>query len=100
MECLRLIANPIHLINEKKKKEQQLIPCNPKVDFNSNLREIINEKYKKVYLSDLNFKEIILIVDNYIDDILIHRIISDCITNIIDNILENSDKFDFCLPFD
>ena len=40
------------------------------------------------------------LINDYIDDLLIQRIVNECITNIIDDIIENSDKFDFCLPFD
>jgi len=99
MEALRLIANPIHLICEKQKHVDNAT-YNQKEDFNSNIKEILNDKYKKVYLSDLNYKEIIILVDNYIDNILIQRIVNDCLTKLIEDTIDNSDKFDFCLPFD
>jgi len=93
---LRLIANPIHLKNENINKETKIIKNNT----DSKLYEFLNEKYHKVYLSELNFKEIIKTVDTYIDDILIQRIVNECINEIINDIIEKSDKFDFCLPFD
>ena len=98
MECLRLIANPAHLLPEKQTATDA--PLKPKHNYDVKLREIINEKYKSVYLSDLNFKEIVKLMDDYIDEILTHRAVSECLTTIIDNVIENSDKFDFCLPFD
>tara|TARA_B110000285_G_scaffold12933_1_gene12833 strand:- start:977 stop:1270 length:294 start_codon:yes stop_codon:yes gene_type:complete len=97
MECLRLIANPVHLLPEKKTITENT-PLKLKSDLN--LRGIINEKYKNVYLSDLNLKDIVKLIDDYIDDILTQRAVSDCLATIIDNVIENSDKFDFCLPFD
>jgi len=97
MEELRLIANPIHLIKEIK---EEIPTCNHKEDFNTNINKILNEKYKKVYLSDLNFKEIHKLIDDYIDDILIQRIVNDCLTKLIEDTIDTSDKFDFCLPFD
>ena len=97
MECLRLIANPAHLLPEKQTPTDT---PKPELNYDVNLREIINEKYKTVYLSDLNFKEIVKLIDDYIDEILTHRAVSECLTTIIDNVIENSDKFDFCLPFD
>jgi|TARA_B110000881_G_C18169314_1_gene314585 hypothetical protein len=93
---LRLIANPIHLKNEKIKKETK----KNKNNTDRKLQEFLNEKYLKVYLSELNFKEIITSIDTYINDILIQRIVNESINNIIDDIIENSTKFDFCLPFD
>ena len=99
MECLRLIANPVHLISESKSSKNQPHQTH-QPDFNSNFRGIINEKYKNVYLSDLNLKDIVKLIDDYIDDILTKRVVSDCLATIIDNVIEKSDKFDFCLPFD
>ena len=91
---LRLIANPIHLVPEKMKTN------NKKINTDIQLNEFLNEKYPNVYLSDKNIKGISKLINHYIDDILIQRIVNECINNIIDDIIETSDKFDFCLPFD
>ena len=92
---LRLIANPNHLRNEKiQDKEKKTIDMNPK------LSDYLHKKYTNVYLSELNFKEIVKLIDTYINNLLIRRIVNETITTIIDDIIENSDKFDFCLPFD
>ena len=90
---LRLIANPIHLVPEKIHKNEP-IAKNPK------LSDYLCNKYPNVYLSDINFKEITKLIDTYINELLIQRIVNECITNIINDIIEKSDKFDFCLPFD
>ena len=93
---LRLIANPVHLVAEKIQGKA----ISKKTNTDIKLNEFLNDKYPKVYLSELNLKEIIRLIDTYIDDILTRRIVNECINNIIDDIIENSDKFDFCLPFD
>jgi len=92
---LRLIANPVHLISETGHKCK-----NKHIDSNSKLSEFLNKKYQNVYLSDLNLKEIAKLIDIYIDDLLIQRIVNECITKLIEDIIENNDKFDFCLPFE
>ena len=91
---LRLIANPIHLVPEKIQKKEE------KINTNIKLNEFLYKKYPKVYLSDINFKEITKVIDTYINDLLIQRIVNETINVMIDDIIENSDKFDFCLPFD
>ena len=91
---LRLIANPIHLVPEKIQKKEE------KINTNIKLNEFLYKKYPKVYLSDINFKEIYKVIDTYINDLLIQRIVNETINTMIDDIIENSDKFDFCLPFD
>ena len=95
LDELRLIANPIHLVSEKNK-----MALKKPTYSGDKLKLILDEKYKNVYLSDLNFKEIFMLIDTYIDDILIKRIVDDCVSKLIDDTIENSDKFDFCLPFD
>ena len=92
---LRLIANPIHLVSETGHKYKDRY-----IDSNSKLSEFLNEKYQNVYLSDLNLKEIGKLINTYIDDLLIQRIVNECINNIIEDIIETNDKFDFCLPFE
>ena len=92
---LRLIANPNHLRNEKIQKIGER-----RIDINSILNDFLNKKYSNVYLSEKNIKGICKLIDTYIDDLLIQRIVNECITHMIDDIIENSDKFDFCLPFD
>jgi len=96
MDCseLRLIANPVHLVAEKIQGKTKITNTDIK------LNEFLNDKYPKVYLSELNLKEILKLIDTYIDDLLIQRIVNECINEIIDDIIEKSDKFDFCLPFD
>ena len=91
---LRMIANPVHLITETKRYK------NKHTDPNSKLSEFLHEKYQGVYLSDLNLKEISKSIDTYINDILIQRIVNECITKLIEDIIEKNDKFDFCLPFE
>lgn len=93
---LRLIANPIHLKNEKIQKEVKMNQNNT----DSKLNDFLNEKYPKVYLSELNFEEITKSIDTYINELLIQRVVNETINAIVDDVIENSDKFDFCLPFD
>ena len=94
MDELRLIANPIHLLSSKKEHK------NPDIDLTKSVNDSLTTKYKNIYLSDFNFKEIHILIDDYIDDILIQRIVNDCVTELIEKTIETSDKFDFCLPFD
>jgi len=98
MDCtdLRLIANPIHLKNEKL---QQGVKMNQN-NNDSKLNEFLNGKYPKVYLSELNLEEITKSIDTYINKLLIQRVVNETINTMIDDVIENSDKFDFCLPFD
>ena len=97
MDCtdLRLIANPIHLVPEKIQGNET-----KRTNTDIKLNEFLNDKYPDVYLSEVNIKCISKLIHDYIDDLLIQRIVNETITTIIDNIIETSDKFDFCLPFD
>lgn len=97
MDELRLIANPIHLISSKNNGSKV---SDHDTDFTKAVNDMFQAKYKNVYLSDLNFKEIHKLIDDYIDDLLIQRIVSDCLTKLIEDTIDSSDKFDFCLPFD
>tara|TARA_B100000123_G_C25740938_1_gene433955 strand:+ start:6878 stop:7174 length:297 start_codon:yes stop_codon:yes gene_type:complete len=98
MEELRLIANPYHL--KCQKEDDNYINDIKEVKVKPTLDEYLNHKYKDIYLSDLNRKEITIIIDNYINELIHLRTINDIINSIIEKVIENSDKFDFCLPFD
>ena len=98
MECVRLIANPQHLkyedddnINEDKSniKSKKI-----------SLADYLNDNYKDIYLSEHNIKSINTIINYHIKEINNLRIINSVLDNVIEKVIENSYKFDFCLPFD
>tara|TARA_B110000495_G_C22965558_1_gene566235 strand:+ start:673 stop:969 length:297 start_codon:yes stop_codon:yes gene_type:complete len=93
-EDLRLIANPNHLSDIKVTKREKE-PDNY-VDV---LKNTIGIKYPDIYLSELNLYEIESIINDYIRDIKINRIIYETVNKLIEEVIEEN-KFDFCLPFD
>ncbi len=97
MEELKLIANPHQL---KSQKEDNYIVNNENIIKNITLDDYLKDKYREVYLSELNKKQISEIIDNYINELIDLRTINDIINSVIEKVIENSDKFDFCLPFD
>jgi len=97
MECARLIANPYHLKYEKEDDIEENI-CN--IPKKISLADYLNDNYKDIYLSNYNIKCINKIINSYIQEISNLRIINSVLDNIIDKVIETSDKFDFCLPFD
>ena len=91
---LRLIANPMHLgkvIVIKHPKEDNIL---------QKLKEVLELSYSDVFLSDLNILEIKELIDIYMNNIIIQRVVNDVLNKTIDKVIEDSDKFDFCLPFD
>ena len=97
MEELKLIANPHQL---KSQKEDNYIVNNENIIKSITLDDYLKDKYREVYLSELNKKQISEIIDNYINELIDLRTITDIINSVIEKVIENSDKFDFCLPFD
>ena len=97
MEELKLIANPHQL---KSQKEDNYIVNNENIVKNITLDDFLKDKYREVYLSELNKKQISEIIDDYINELIDLRTINDIINSVIEKAIENSDKFDFCLPFD
>ncbi len=97
MEELKLIANPHQL---KSQKEDNYIVNNENIIKSITLDDYLKDKYREVYLSELNKKQISEIIDNYINELIDLRTINDIINSVIEKVIENSDKFDFCLPFD
>lgn len=90
---LRLIANPLHLLDVRVVKKSE------KVDYNDILKNTVSIQYPTIYLSDTNLNHIKNMIDDYIKDININRVIDSLLNELIEKvIIEN--KFDFCLPFD
>tara|TARA_B110000046_G_C12704549_1_gene277985 strand:+ start:202 stop:498 length:297 start_codon:yes stop_codon:yes gene_type:complete len=98
MEELRLIANPVHLGKTEIIKKPDL---KNKINESDKLKEILQLFYSNLYFSDVNIEEIRIIIHNYIyENIIVKRLVDDVIQDIITEVIESSDKFDFCLPFD
>ena len=93
-EDLRLIANPLHLSDVKVIKESV-----KKVDYNDILKNTLSIQYPTIYLSDNNLNDIKNIINDYIKDINITRVIDSLLSELIEKVIEEN-KFDFCLPFD
>lgn len=98
MECVRLIANPQHLKYEDDDniKEDKTNIKSKKIS----LSDYLNDNYKDIYLSEHNIKSINTMINYHIKEINNLRIINSVLDNVIEKVIENSDKFDFCLPFD
>jgi hypothetical protein len=93
-EDLRLIANPLHLSDVKVIKGSV-----KKVDYNDILKNTLSIQYPTIYLSDNNLNDIKNIINDYIKDINIKRVIDSLLSELIEKVIEEN-KFDFCLPFD
>ena len=93
-EDLRLIANPLHLSDVKIIKESV-----KKVDYNDILKNTLSIQYPTIYLSDNNLNDIKTMINDYIKDINITRVIDSLLSELIEKVIEEN-KFDFCLPFD
>tara|TARA_Y100001970_G_scaffold251795_1_gene324988 strand:- start:255 stop:536 length:282 start_codon:yes stop_codon:yes gene_type:complete len=93
MEEVRLIANPYLLANDKQKNNS-----NKNINFLEKFRILLREYYD-IYLSEKSVEDIKIKIDYEINDILIHRIINECLDSCIEKVIEEN-KFDFCLPFD
>tara|TARA_A200000113_G_scaffold189170_1_gene177113 strand:+ start:247 stop:570 length:324 start_codon:yes stop_codon:yes gene_type:complete len=91
---LRLIANPLHLSDVKVVKESV-----KKVDYNDVLKNTLSIQYPTIYLSDTNLNDIKNLIEDYIKDINITRIVDSVLSELIEKVIEEN-KFDFCLPFD
>ena len=94
-EDLRLIANPLHLSDVKVIKKK----INKVDNYNDILKNTLSIKYPTIYLSDTNLKDIRYMIDDYIKDININRVVDSLLNEIIEKVVEEN-KFDFCLPFD
>ena len=92
-EDLRLIANPYHLSDVKVIKKEK-----KRNNYSENLKNTLIIKYPNIYLSELNLSEITDIIDNYINDIKISRLIDEILNKLIEEVIEEN-KFDFCIPF-
>tara|TARA_E500000178_G_scaffold355346_1_gene427635 strand:- start:68 stop:349 length:282 start_codon:yes stop_codon:yes gene_type:complete len=93
-----MIANPYHLKceNQNTNNQEKNIILIKKIS----LEDYLNNNYKDVYLSNYNIKCIDNMIHSYVNEIANLRIINSVLDNIINKVIENSDKFDFCLPFD
>jgi len=93
-----MIANPYHLKceNQNTNNQEKNIILIKKIS----LEDYLNNNYKDIYLSNYNIKCIDNMIHSYVNEISNLRIINSVIDNIITKVIENSDKFDFCLPFD
>ena len=94
IEDLRLIANPLHLSDVKVVKNDI-----KKVDYNDNLKNTLSIQYPTIYFSDTNLNDIKNLIENYIKNINITRIVDNTLSELIEKVIEEN-KFDFCLPFD
>ena len=97
MDDARLLANPYLLASEKinVNKDNKYI----EIPIHQKLKLFLNDCYKNIYLSDTKIKEIQIIINNQINQILIDNIISECLDSCIEEVIEDN-KFDFCIPFD
>ena len=91
MDEARLIANPCLLAQCR-----QNVPND--INFLDKLNDLLRDYYD-IYLSNKSIHTIKLKIDDEIDNILIDRIINECLESCIEKIIQEN-KFDFCLPFD
>ena len=99
---LRLIANPIHLSEEKEKEKEKVMASDSKsidMDYLDKLTQAISIKHPTIYLSELNLSCIDENIDDCINNIYILRIVGHVVNKMIDEVIDKN-KFDFCLPFD
>jgi hypothetical protein len=99
---LRLIANPIHLSEEKEKGSRKVVASDSKsidIDYLDKLRQTISIKHPTIYLSEFNLSYIDKNIDAYINNINTLRIVDHVVNKMIDEVIDKN-KFDFCLPFD
>ena len=104
---LRLIANPIHLSEEKEKEKEKEegkgigkgLGRHSIIDYLDKLRQAISIKHPTIYLSEFNLSYIDKNIDDYINNINILRIVDHVVNKMIDEVIDKN-KFDFCLPFD
>ena len=103
---LRLIANPIHLSEEKggqrkagQRKAGKSDSKSIDMDYLDKLKQAISIKHPTIYLSELNLSCIDENIDDYINNINILRIVDHVVNKMIDEVIDKN-KFDFCLPFD
>jgi len=98
---LRLIANPIHLSEEKVKVLRKAKSDSKSIDiyYLDKLKQTISIKHPTIYLSEFNLSYIDKNIDAYINNINTLRIVDHVVNKMIDEVIDNN-KFDFCLPFD
>tara|TARA_B100000035_G_C20922478_1_gene519148 strand:+ start:742 stop:1008 length:267 start_codon:yes stop_codon:yes gene_type:complete len=79
-QCLKIIANPYLLKKDKFNK-----PPNTKIiEMNNNdlLYKYLENKYKNTYISPVLFYKIIETIDQEINNIIIHNIVEEIISEI------------------
>ena len=99
---LRLIANPIHLSEEKEKGLRKVMASDSKsidIYYLDKLKQTISIKHPTIYLSEFNLSYIDKNIDAYINNINTLRIVGHVVNKMIDEVIDKN-KFDFCLPFD
>ena len=99
---LRLIANPIHLSEEKEKGLRKVMASDSKsidIYYLDKLKQTISIKHPTIYLSEFNLSYIDKNIDAYINNINTLRIVDHVVNKMIDEVIDKN-KFDFCLPFD
>jgi hypothetical protein len=98
---LRLIANPIHLSEEKggQRKGETSDSKSIDIDYLEKLKQTISIKHPTIYLSELNLSCIDKNIEDYINNINTLQIVGHVVNKMIDEVIDKN-KFDFCLPFD
>ena len=99
---LRLIANPIHLSEEKEKGLRKVMASDSKsidIYYLDKLKQTISIKHPTIYLSEFNLSYIDENIDAYINNVNTLRIVGHVVNKMIDEVIDKN-KFDFCLPFD
>jgi len=99
---LRLIANPIHLSEEKEKVLRKVVASDSKsidIYYLDKLKQTISIKHPTIYLSEFNLSYIDENIDAYINNVNTLRIVGHVVNKMIDEVIDKN-KFDFCLPFD
>ena len=89
-----MVQNTNIKVKVKKQTDQK-----ENIDYLGKLKETISIKHHGVYLSDLNLSDIEIIIDDYINDITILRIVNDIVNQMIEEVIDEN-KFDFCIPFE
>jgi len=93
MEDLRLIANPLLLASDS--RSRTIV----NESFKEKLHKLLSYEYSDIYLSDKTIDKIDDYIISEINELMINRIINDCIESCIDEVI-NKNKFDFCIPFE
>ena len=95
MEDLRLIANPLLLASDRRSRTTTIVNDS----FKEKLHKLLSYEYSDIYLSENTINKIHDNITYEINELMINRIINDCIESCIDEVI-NKNKFDFCIPFE